>query len=64
LDEVFVKINGKLCYPWRAADHGGEALQAVVTSKRDKAAARKLLKRQYVSNHLTTDNQSDGRANR
>ena len=45
LDEVFVKINGKLCYLWRAVDHEGEVLEAVVTSKRDKAAALKLLKR-------------------
>jgi transposase-like protein len=21
LDEVFVKVNGKLCYLWRASDH-------------------------------------------
>ena len=45
LDEAFVKINGKLCYLWRAVDHEGEVLEAVVTSKRDKAAAVKLLKR-------------------
>ena len=35
LDEAFVKINGKLCYLWRAVDHEGEVLEAVVTSKRD-----------------------------
>ena len=23
LDEVFVKVNGKLCYLWRAVDHEG-----------------------------------------
>jgi putative transposase len=45
LDEVFVKVNGKLCYLWRAVDHEGEVLEAVVTTKRDKAAALKLLKR-------------------
>ena len=44
-DEVFVKINGKLCYLWRAVDHEGEVLEAVVTARRDKAAALKLLKR-------------------
>jgi putative transposase len=44
-DEVFVKINGKLCYLWRAVHHEGEVLEAVVTSKRNKAAALKLLKR-------------------
>ena len=45
LDEAFVKINGKLCYLWRAVDHEGEVLESVVTAKRDKAAALKLLKR-------------------
>ncbi len=45
LDEVFVKVNGKLCYLWRAVDHEGEVLESVVTAKRDKAAALKLLKR-------------------
>src|ERR1700692_2554881 len=45
LDEVFVKINGKLCYLSRAVDHEGEVLETVVTAKRDKAAALKLLKR-------------------
>jgi putative transposase len=44
LDEVFVKINGKLCYLWRAVDQEGEVLEAVVTANRDKAAALKLLK--------------------
>jgi len=40
-----VKVNGKLCYLWRAVDHEGEVLEAVVTSRRDKVAALKLLKR-------------------
>jgi putative transposase len=42
---VFVKVNGKLCYLWRAVDHDGEVLQAVATAKRDKVAALKFLKR-------------------
>jgi putative transposase len=41
LDEVFVKINGKLCYLRRPVDHEGEVLETVVTAKRDKAAALK-----------------------
>ena len=44
-DEVFVKVCGKLCYLWRAVDKEGDALEAVVTARRDKAAALKLLKR-------------------
>ena len=43
LDEAFVRVNGKLCYLWRADE--GEVLEAVVTARRDKAAALKLLKR-------------------
>jgi putative transposase len=39
LDEVFVKINGKLRYLWRAVDHEGEILESVATVKRDKIAA-------------------------
>src|ERR1700683_3703868 len=45
LDEVFVKVNGKRCYLWRAVDHEGEVLEAVATAKWDKAAAVKFLKR-------------------
>ena len=39
-----MKVNGRLCYLWRAVDHEGEVLEAVVTAKRDKAAALRLLK--------------------
>ena len=42
---LFVKINGKLYYLWRAVDHEGEVLETVVTAKRDKAAALKFIKR-------------------
>ena len=45
LDEVFVKINGRFCYLWRAVDHEGEVLESVVTARRDKVAALKFLKR-------------------
>ena len=40
-----MKVNGKLCYLWPAVEHEGEVLEAVVTSRRDKVAALKLLKR-------------------
>lgn len=45
LDEVFVRINGKSQYLWRAVDHEGEALDAVASTRRDKKTAIKLLKR-------------------
>ena len=45
LDEVFVKINGKRHYLWRAVDHEGEVLESFVTKTRDKKAALKFLKK-------------------
>ena len=50
LDEVFVSINGKRMYLWRAEDSEGEVLDILVQSRRNKKAAlklmRKLLKKQ------------------
>jgi len=45
LDEVFVKVNGERRYLWRTVDHEGEVLEAVVTKRRNKRAALKLLKK-------------------
>ena len=60
LDEVFIKINGKTHYLWRAVDQQGAVLDIVVTSRRDAKAAtrffRKLLKGlRYVPRVLVTD---------
>jgi putative transposase len=47
LDDVFLKINGKTQYLWRAVDHRGNVLDILVRSRRNKAAKkffRKLLK--------------------
>jgi len=45
LDEVFVKVNGKTHYLWRAVDHEGEVLEAYVTKRRDRHAALKFLRK-------------------
>ena len=45
IDEVFVKINGKLHYLWRAIDHEGTVLDCFVTKRRDKKAAKKVLRK-------------------
>jgi len=60
LDEVFVSINGKRMYLWRAVDNEGEVLDILVQSRRNKRAAlklmRKLLKKQgFVPNSIVTD---------
>jgi putative transposase len=45
LDEVFVRINGKQKYLWRAVDHEGEVLESYVTETRGKASALKFIKK-------------------
>ena len=60
LDEVFVSINGKRMYLWRAVDDEGEVLDILVQSRRNKHAAlklmRKLLKKQgFVPDTVVTD---------
>jgi len=45
VDEVFVKINGKVHYLWRVVDHEGEVLEFLVSKTRDKVAALKFLKK-------------------
>jgi putative transposase len=45
LDEVFIKINGRLPYLWRAVDQDGNVLDILVQNRRDKAAARRFFRR-------------------
>jgi putative transposase len=42
IDEVFIKINGKTHYLWRAVDQNGIVLDIIVTQRRDKAAAKRF----------------------
>jgi putative transposase len=50
IDEVFVKINGKQHYLWRAVDQDGEVVDVYLQAKRDGAAAKKFFKRLLCSN--------------
>ena len=45
IDEVFVKINGKQHYLWRAVDQDGEVVDVYFQAKRDGAAAKRFFKR-------------------
>ena len=45
LDEVFVRINGKTHYLWRAVDHEGEVLEVYATKRRNRTAALQFLRR-------------------
>jgi transposase-like protein len=60
LDEAYLKIDGRMVYLWRAVDAEGEILDVLVQSKRNKAAAlklmRKLLKKYaFVPDRMITD---------
>src|SRR5450432_247211 len=60
LDEVYLKIAGRMVYLWRAVDAEGEVLDVLVQSKRNKHAAlklmRKLLKKYgFVPDRMITD---------
>ena len=59
-DELFLKINRRVHYLWRAVDQDGDVLEILVQSHRDKKAAknffRKLLKAlRYVPRVIITD---------
>src|SRR3954470_12894339 len=45
LDEVVVKIAGKKHWLWRAVDQDGIVLDVLVQSRRDKGAAKRLLRK-------------------
>jgi putative transposase len=45
IDEVFVKINGKQQYLWRAVDQDGDVVDVYLQAKRDGAAAKRFFKR-------------------
>jgi putative transposase len=60
LDEVFLKINGVIQYLWRAVDQHGNVLDILVTSRRDKQAAKRFFRKlltgcTYVPRVIITD---------
>ena len=60
LDEVFLKINGRIHYLWRAVDQDGEVLDILIQRTRDKKAAKKFFRKllkglRYVPNVIITD---------
>src|SRR5258705_11970939 len=60
LDEVFLKINGRIHYLWRAVDQDGDVLDIMVQSRRDRKAAKKFFRKllkglRYVPLVIITD---------
>ena len=67
LDEVYLKIDGRMVYLWRAVDAEGEVLDVLVQSKRNKHAALKLMRKllrkyTFVPERLVTDDLRSYRA--
>ena len=60
LDEVYLKIDGRMVYLWRAVDAEGEVLDVLVQSRRNKEAALKLMRKllrkySFLPDRLVTD---------
>ncbi len=51
IDEVFVKIDGKQHYLWRAVDQDGEIVDVFLQKRRDGAAAKRFFKRLLKKHH-------------
>jgi len=45
IDEVFIRIDGKQHYLWRAVDQDGEVVDVFLQKRRDGAAAKRFFKR-------------------
>jgi len=45
LDEVFLRMNGRRVYLWRAVDEHGQVLDILVQARRDAAAAERFFRR-------------------
>jgi putative transposase len=60
MDEVFVRIRGKLHYLWRAVDQEGRVLDILVQSRRNTCAAKRFFRKllrglQYVPRVIITN---------
>jgi transposase-like protein len=67
LDEVYLKIDGRMVFLWRAVDAEGEVLDVLVQAKRNKHAVLKLMhkllkKYGFVPDELVTDDLRSFRA--
>ena len=64
---MFLKINGRLHYLWRAVDQDDDVLDILVQSRRDKKAAKKFFRRllkglRYAPRVIITDKLKSYRA--
>src|SRR5207302_2984154 len=55
LDEVYLKIDDRLVYLWRAVDTEGEVLDVLVQTRRNKRAALRLMRKLLEKYGLVAD---------
>ena len=51
VDETYIKVKGKWKYLYRAVDSDGDTIDFMLSSKRDKKAAKRFFKKALSSNH-------------
>jgi len=51
VDETYIKVKGKWKYFYRAVDSNGDTIDFMLSSKRDRKAAKRFLKKILSSNH-------------
>ena len=59
LDEVVVTIKGKKHWLWRAVDQRGAVLDVLVQSRRDKSAAKRLMRAVEHRQHMGLNNRAE-----
>ena len=65
MDEVFLRIAGRIQYLWRALDRDSKVLDSLVQPRRDKRAAKRFFRKRigglhYVSRAIITDRLGSG----
>ncbi len=53
VDETYIKVKGKWKYLYRAVDSKGNTIDFLLRAKRDKAAAKRFLKKMLKAEHTT-----------
>ena len=51
VDETYIKVKGKWKYLYRAVDSDGDTIEFMLSSKRDRKAAKRFFKKALSSNH-------------
>ena len=51
VDETYIKVKGKWKYFYRAVDSNGDTIDFMLSSKRDRKAAKRFFKKALSSNH-------------